>query len=331
MTLHKSPLVRPAAPFSRPFGSSWGRGEDMHINIPPPHTYSFAPSLLPTALFLLLLLLFASPARAAKVIIISDTRYAMVGDVVTEIQTSLRTQSKEYATAEIKGRLGAVVEHEDAEVVVALGAEALGEALHLPPSIAVVYGLVVVPAKNGRENITGVYMSPPVSEYVAMVRRYLPELARISVIGSASMMKSLAGSDSGQVDAYNVGSSAELVNTVIRLGDARSLLLLPDTNLLTGQVMSNVFLFSFRNNIPLLGISETSVKQGALFALVFDPRSVSRQIGEKVRSILGGTAAKDLPAAPPKKYNLYINSNTAQKMGITIPEEMLRKAKRVYQ
>jgi putative ABC transport system substrate-binding protein len=277
------------------------------------------------------LLLFSSPACAAKVLIIGDIQYAMVADVVSEIQVSLRTQSKEYATADVKGRLGSVVEREDAEIVVALGMDAVGEAMRLPPSIAVVYGLVVVPPRNSRANVTGVYMSPPVSEYVSTVRRYLPALSTVSVVGSQSMMKSLSGGESPQVAAYNVGTSSDLVNTVNRLVDTKALLLLPDANLLTAPVMSNVFLFSFRKNIPLLGISESNVKQGSLFALVFDPKSVSRQIGEKVQNILNGADAEDIPASPPRKYNLYINSNTAQKMGIEIPDEMLRRAKKVYQ
>lgn len=283
------------------------------------------------ALLLFLLLLFSSPACAAKVLIIGDTQYAMVAGVVSDIQVALRTQSKEYSTAEIKGKLAAVVDREDAEIVVALGMEALGEALRLPPSVAVVYGLVIAPPGKSRANVTGVYMSPPVSEYVATVRRYLPELARLSVVGSQSMMKSLSGGDSGQVASYSVGTSADLVSTVNRLVDAKALLLLPDANLLTAPVMSNIYLFSFRKNIPLLGISETNVKQGSLFALVFDPKSVSRQIGEKVQSILNGADVEDIPASPPRKFSLYVNSNTAQKMGIEIPDEMLRKAKKVYQ
>jgi len=285
---------------------------------------------LPAALFLFLLLLFSSPACAAKVLIIGDTQYAMVADIVSEIQVTLRTQSKEYATSDIMGRLGSVVEREGAEVVVALGMDAVGEAMRLPPSIAVVYGLVVVPPRSSRENITGVYMSPPVSEYVSTVRHYLPGLAKVSVVGSQNMIKSLSGGDSSQVAAYSVRNSSEMVNTVNRLTNTRALLLLPDANLLTAPVMSSVFLFSFRNNIPLLGISESNVKQGSLFALVFDPKAVSRQIGEKVQNILNGVDAEDIPASPPRKYNLYVNSNTARKMGIEIPDEMLRKAKKIY-
>ena len=282
------------------------------------------------AFYLFLLLLFSSPACAAKVLIVGDTQYALVADVVSGIQASLRSQSREYATSEIRGKLGSIVERENAEVVVALGIEAVNEALRLSPTISVVYGLVVIPPNYSRPNVTGVYMSPPVNEYVTTIRRYLPGLNRISVLGSQKMMKSLHGGDYPLVSAYNVASSSDLVNTVNRLGDTRALLLLPDANLLTSSAMSNLYLFSFRKNIPLLGISESSVKQGSLFALVFDTKAISYQIGEKVQTILNGVDAGEIPASAPRKYNLYINSKTAHKMGIEIPDEMLRKAKKIY-
>lgn len=299
----------------------------FHIGLP----LSFCRHPFPAALILFLLLLFSSPACAAKVLIVGDIRYALVADVVAEIQLSLRSQVREYAISDVRGRLGAVVEREDAQVVVALGMDAVTEALRLPPAIAVVYGLVVVPPRNDRSNVTGVYMSPPVSEYVATVRRYLPAITKVSVVGSQTMIKSLIGGDKSQVAAYHVGSSSELVNTISHLVDTKALLLLPDANLLTASVMENVYLFSFRKGIPLLGISEANVKQGSLFALVFDPKAVSRQIGEKVQTILNGVDAGEIPASPPRRYNLYINGNTAQKMGIEIPDEMLRKAKKIYQ
>ena len=284
------------------------------------------------AFYLFLLLLFSSPACAAKVLIVGDTQYALVADVVSGIQASLRSQSREYATSEIRGgKLGSIVENENAEVVVALGIEAVNEALRLSPAISVVYGLVVIPPNYSRPNVTGVYMSPPVNEYVTTIRKYLPGLNRISVLGSQKMMRSLHGGDFPQVSAYNVASSSDLVNTVNRLGDTRALLLLPDANLLTSSTMSNLYLFSFRKNIPLLGISEASVKQGSLFALVFDTKAISHQIGEKVQTILNGVDAGEIPASAPKRYNLYINSKTAHKMGIEIPDEMLRKAKKIYQ
>lgn len=289
------------------------------------------PRLRPlTVALLFLVLLFTSPAQAARVLVVGDTQYALVADMAADIQAALKSTSKEYATADVKGKLGAIVEREDARVVVALGMEALGEALRLPASISVVYGLVAAPPRSGRASLTGVYMSPPVGEYLAMLRRYLPALGRIAVLGSPGMARSLLGDDAGAVTLHTVSSPAELVSTANRITNAKALLLLPDANLLSAQAITNVLLHSFKNNIPLLGISEANVKQGALFALVFDHKAVSRQIGEKAQAILNGADAAEVPAGPPRRYNLFINSNTARKMAIEIPDEMARKAKRIY-
>jgi len=125
------------------------------LKIPIPHWKRPShPRIRPLyAALLFLLLLFTSPAQAAKVLIVGDTQYAMVADMAADIQATLRSPSKEYATSEVKGRLGAIVEREDARVVVALGMEALAEALRLPPSISVVYGLVVAPPRPAADGL----------------------------------------------------------------------------------------------------------------------------------------------------------------------------------
>lgn len=290
----------------------------------------------PWRIFVGALLLFAlhlSPTTAypAEVLIVGDIQYKPVADVVAEIRSSLKSQAAEYPISEIRGKLGTVVDRENARIIVALGMDALGEALRLPTSVTVVYGLVISPPSSDRSNITGVYMSTPVADYVSTVKKYLPSISRISVVGSQHLINVLLGNSSGQVTVHRVGSSYDLVNTVSRLSGSEAVLLLPDVNLITSSVTENVFLFSFRNNVPLLGISEGNVKQGSLFALVFDPRGIGRQIGEKVHSVQNGVDAEDMPPSPPKKFNLFVNTNTARKMGIAIPDEMLKKSKRVYQ
>ncbi len=277
-----------------------------------------------------LLFLFSS-ASAAEVLIVGDIQYKPVADVVGEIKSTVKLPLKVYSMSDIRERLLSTVEREDARIVVALGKDAVDEALLLPPSVTVIYGLVIAPPKKSRSNMTGVYMSTPVSEYVNTVRKYLPAIKRISVVGSRNLMNTLDGRTYAQVAAYNVGSSSELVNTVNSLDESHALLLLPDVALLTSTVMENVYLFSFRKNIPLLGISEGNVRMGSLFALVFDSSSIGREIGEKVMEARNGVDMEELPPAPPKEFNLFINANTARKMGIVIPDEMIRKAKRIYQ
>lgn len=276
-------------------------------------------------------LLFTSPpARAAEVIVVGDTQLAPVVDIIAGIRDTLHMPVAVYAPADVKGRLARVVAKEGARTVVALGKDAIDEALHLPEHVAVVYDMVITPVRSSRPNTTGTYMATPVGEYTAAIQRHLPSLRRIAVVSSQALLSALGSAEPGQVISLRVRSSYEMVDAIQQLGDADAVLLLPDVSLLTTAALEEIYLHSFRRNIPLLGVSEKNVKQGALFALVFDPPSVGRQLGERVAASLSGGDIGQVPAAPSRKFNLYLNTDTAKKMGIRIPDEMLREARRVY-
>jgi ABC-type uncharacterized transport system substrate-binding protein len=285
---------------------------------------------LPLVLLFGVLPVCTADVLAADILIIGDLQFRQVADVTAEIKATVRPQVKELSTADVKGRLESVVVRENARIVVALGSEALAEALRLPTSIPVIYGLVIAPPRTARANTTGVYMAAPVNEYTALTKRYLPAMYRFSVVGSNNLMSHLLGVDGGGVTAYRVGSSPELMNAINRVTNSHAILLLPDAALLTASVMEDVFLYSFRNNVPVLGVSEGNVKQGSLFALVFEPKGVGRQIGEILHKILQRVDAGDIPPTPPRKFNLFINTNTAKKMSISLPDEMLNRARKIY-
>lgn len=280
----------------------------------------------------LLCLVFScvSSAFAVETIIVGDIKYKAVADIVAQIKSSLNAPVKVIATDEAIGRLESFVEREDARLVVALGVNAVDEALKLPPSIPVIYGLIIAPPKTSRENVTGVYMSTPVNEYVNLISEHLPSLKQLSVVGTEDLARILGNKTDRQVAVHTVSTSSELLNAVDHLQASQALLLLPDVALLTPAVMEKVYLFSFRRKVPVLGISEGNVKQGALFAIVFDPLHIGEEIGEKALKVLSGVPLKKIPHSAPKAFNLFLNNATAKKMGISIPAEMMEKAKKVY-
>jgi ABC-type uncharacterized transport system substrate-binding protein len=264
------------------------------------------------------------------VIVVGNTELKPVNEIIKGIKETLDSPVKTYLPSDIKGKLGGIAAKEEAKVVIALGREALEEALKLPESIAVIYDLVITPPPINRSNTTGVYMATPVKEYVDLVRTYLPSIRQIAVVGSHGLMRILDGVGKPHVASYSVTNSLELVSTVKHLDAADAVLLLPDVALLTASAVEEVYLFSFRKNIPLLGISERHVKQGALLALVFEPVSVGRQLGERASDAIRGIDIGMVPPSPSQKFELYINKDTAKKMNINIPAELLRKANRVY-
>ncbi len=286
--------------------------------------------LLVLLLIVALSLPFAKSAESADVIVIGDTQLAPVVNIISGIREQLDSPLKIYSPSDIKGRLQDIAVKENSKVVIALGKEAIRDAVLLPPSYTVIYDLVVTPPSVSRPNTTGFYMATPIREYVNFTRKYLPSIKRLAVIGSPALMKTLEGAEDSHVELYKVRSSFELVDTLKRLDAADAILLLPDVTLLKASVMEEIYLFSFRRGIPILGISEKNVRQGSLLALVFDPVSVGRHIGENASTAIKGMDVGRIPPSPPQKFELYLNAETAKKMGISISSDLFRKAAKVY-
>jgi ABC-type uncharacterized transport system substrate-binding protein len=120
------------------------------------------------------------------------------------------------------------------------------------------------------------------------------------------------------------------VDTVRQLDAAGAILLLPDASLLTSAAMDEAYLLSFRKGIPILGVSERNVREGALAALVVDMVNVGKLIGGLAAKALKGESIDRVPPSPPRKFDLYLNTATARRMGIPIPSEVIRMAKRLY-
>jgi len=280
--------------------------------------------------FILLTFLFAAGAEATEVIIVGDTQLSPVVHIISGIRETLDKPVKVYSPSYVKDRLKGIAEKEEAKVVVALGREALEEALRLPSSIAVIYDLVITPPVVTRSNTTGFYMATPAREYATIARKYFPSIRHIAVVGSSSLIKTVEGGADPQVIAHRVKNSYELVEAVKKLDSADAILLLPDVSLLTTSALEEIYLFSFRRGIPILGVSEKSVKEGALLALVFDPVNVGRNIGEDASSAIRGADMGQKPPSPPDKFEIFINRNTAEKMKIHVPAELLKKARKTY-
>jgi len=270
--------------------------------------------------------LFTPPCWAAEVVIIADRQLKPATEIITGIRKTLNTSISIYGPDEVRGRLSRVVARERARVVVALGREALGEALGLPPEIPLIFDMVVTPPAVTRPNTTGFYLATPAREYNDLIRKHFHTIKQMAVVGSRDQLNILARGES----SFSVRNSVEFVKTVNRLDSTDAILLLPDTAVLTTAAMDEAYLFSFRKGIPLLGISERHVREGALVALVVDMVHVGRLIGEYAARALNGADIGQIPPAPPRKFDIYLNAATARKMGIPLPNELVRIAKRVY-
>lgn len=286
------------------------------------------PPIILSVLFCILL--SCAPCRAADVLIIADAQLKPVMEASQGIRKTLRASTRTFAPGEVKGSLAAVLQRENARLVIALGREALSEALSLPSPIPVIYGMVVTPPPINRPNTAGFYLATPSSTYSDLIRNHLPVLKHVAVVSSNAFLSILAGNLSAPIIPHPVKNAAEFVSTLKRLTSSDAILLLPDSSVMSSAAMEEAFLFSFRQRIPLLGVSERHVKEGALLALVVDMVNSGKVMGEYATRALKSGNLGQPPASPPQKFDLYLNLDTARKMRISIPDELIRMARKTY-
>jgi putative ABC transport system substrate-binding protein len=83
--------------------------------------------------------------------------------------------------------------------------------------------------------------------------------------------------------------------------------------------------------LPLFTADTDSVKRGSIAALGFNYRDVGKQTGEVVVRILKGEKPGDIPAKVAAGTDLAINKTFAAKMGVTLPESVVKRATQVVE
>jgi putative ABC transport system substrate-binding protein len=279
------------------------------------------------------LFLFTCPSESAEVLIlVGNTKLKPVSDVISGIKKTSNYKVKVKLPDDVKDNLKETVYKEGAKAVVALGKNAVNIALSLPESIPVIYGLIISPLGTDRQNITGVYMSTPVSEYISFLGRYFPDIKKIGIIcepGTCDLLKTAVTKP--EITFYGATNSSEFIEGINILGNnIDAILLLPERNLISRKAIEEAYLFSFREHRPLIGISEKYVRIGSLFSLGFDTADMGRQLGELTNKVISRGSAGSIAHSPPDNFNIYINRKTADDMKVIIPGELFNKAAKVY-
>jgi putative ABC transport system substrate-binding protein len=84
--------------------------------------------------------------------------------------------------------------------------------------------------------------------------------------------------------------------------------------------------FAAMSRLPAMYGLREFVDAGGLMAYGPDPRDLSRRAASDVHRILDGARPADLPVEPAAQTALMINLKTAERLGLTIPPPLLRRA-----
>ena len=129
--------------------------------------------------------------------------------------------------------------------------------------------------------------------------------------------------------ALEVGNAGELERAFAAATAARAgaLLVAGGGTLLGGR--QRVAELAISNRLPSIYSLRLYVDAGGLMSYAADPYDAFRRAAFFVDKILKGAKPADLPVEQPTKFELVINLKTANALGLTIPQSLLRRADEV--
>ncbi len=295
------------------------------------------------SIILLITLFISPPSHAEDIAAVKSADIRPYRDAVNGFKSAVKANVYEYV---MEGSDNSIIlmrlkEPQGTDLIFTLGTDALTLVKDKIRDIPIVFTFVLNPdadIKSRSPHIAGIDINIPPEDQFNALLQVVPQVKRIGVIYDPSKSQSII--NEAETAAKKLGislvtrkidSKAEAINAISMMeGNVDALWMAPDTTAITPESINYMLLFAFRNRIPLIGISDKYVKDGVLLALSFDSEDIGRQAGEIANSILEGKDIKKFSLVKPRMVKFSINLNTAEKIGIKIPERMIQLADKVY-
>jgi putative ABC transport system substrate-binding protein len=198
--------------------------------------------------------------------------------------------------------------------------------------------LVKSMAKPGG-NVTGISDMSPVADHVVLIKEIAPSVKTVGFLynsgeaNSVSLLaafKAAAGAAGLKVVESAATKTAEVQGAARALVGKADAIYVPTDNTIISALEAAVSVAE-EARIPLFTADTDSVSRGSVAALGFNYYDVGKETGAVVVRILKGEKPGDIEVKVAKGTDLVVNKKAAAKMGITLPEAVVKRAGKVIE
>ena len=213
-------------------------------------------------------------------------------------------------------------------------------------TIPIIFNAVTDPVKAGLvkgidssgNNVTGVSDFIPVKSQIELLLKIAPQVKRLGILYNAGEDNSRVLVDITRgvakelkldlVDATVTNSGEVFAATQTLVGRVDGIYTIQDNTVISG--LESVIKVANKNRIPVLVPGVPSVERGGLATIVTSYYDLGRIAGEQALRILKGTKPSEIPVSYAKDFDIYLNQKTADEIGIRFPEDLTKKAKKIF-
>jgi putative ABC transport system substrate-binding protein len=299
-------------------------------------------------LFLLALFWFMSSsiqAGAADIVILKSSDLSYYEQAVAGFKTSLSptTKIREYSLGGqlAHGReIGKALRASPPDLVFAVGLKAAMAAKLEIFDTPVVFCMVLNPEQHGLPvaNMTGIAVRIPAEAQLSALHSVLPTRHRIGLLYDEEHSGIFVRDALQEAKRHGL----ELVTIAVRhheeipkalralLPKIDALWLIQDSTVVSESAIPFFLESTLEAKVPIFTFSSMLVQQGALGALVLDPRSVGQQAARIAFSRLKESGASAGLLQAPEYPRLALNMNSAEYLGVVLTPEVTQLAGQLF-
>lgn len=234
----------------------------------------------------------------------------------------------------------------DYDLIIPLSTPSAQAVANLIKERPIVFGAVTDPVSAGlvksKEkpggNITGTSDITLIKQQLELLKKIKPDVKKVGIVYNPGEPNTQYGLD--QTKQYGEAMGLEFIiapanNSNEILSAARSIAdkvdafyMTTDNTVLAGQ--NALIKVAIESKKPLISLDQSGVENGALATLSTNYEKVGERTAEIAVRVLKGEKPGDIPVLGVTDADIFINTTTAQKIGLTFSQDLINQAKQVY-
>jgi putative tryptophan/tyrosine transport system substrate-binding protein len=248
----------------------------------------------------------------------------------------------------VSGQIARKFVGDEVNLILAISTPSAQDAAAATKNIPILFSAVTDPKAAGLvktletpgSNVSGTSDRSPITRQLELIRQILPAARTLGTIYSPGEANSVASV--GEIEA----AAAKMGLKVEKAAATSSSMVKMATESLLGRVdaihvptdntvvlaLESVVKVCQENKIPLFAADVDSVDRGAIAALALDYYKLGRQTGAMARKALQGSVKmSEMPVEVQDDLVLHVNPAQAIKMGVKLPESVLKQASKIVE
>lgn len=264
---------------------------------------------------------------------LQSMRIQPYNDAVNGFTSRCPFRVRRFVLAESEGvDLPTKIRNMGAAVILAIGSEAFNRVkaiTDIPIVCLMTPKILTAPAAP---NFYGIRMRAAAENQIELISAVLPDIRRIGLIYNPDQSGHFVRKASDTAGDFGIEIFSKAINKAKSMPDALIKLshcidafwMLPDTAVVTPEVIEHLMLFSIKHGIPVITFSRKYIEAGAVMSISVDAFDLGCQAGNIARKLLTSPAAASIPKfSEARKSVVSVNRNIAEKLRVRLDDFIL--------